>query len=275
VSFDPSLPRDGVNVSGTHPLREAVLLLAAVAGAGVLLVVVAAVAVDQLLRHLPPKLEVKLFSSAWVGELESGEQEEVDPRAQALQELLGRLERHWVGHPYQCRVAVWEQEPPNALALPGGRIIVTTGLLEQVESENELAFVLGHELGHFRNRDHLRGLGRGLAFALVMAAVGASGAGSAAELAAVVGQLAERGFDREQERSADRFGLALVAAEYGHVAGAAKFFERLPEPAGKVEQRIAGYLATHPVNRERVEALRRAAVEEGWPATGELRPFLD
>jgi Zn-dependent protease with chaperone function len=244
-----------------------------VAGAGVLLVVAAAAGVDQVVRHLPPGLEQRLFSTAWVGEFGLGEQGEVDPRAQRMQELLGRLERHWVGHPYECRVAVWEQEPPNALALPGGRILVTTGLLEQVESENELAFVLAHELGHFRNRDHLRGLGRGLALALVMAAVGAGGGGSAAELAAVAGELAGRGFDREQERSADRFGLSLVAAEYGHVAGAAKFFERLPEPAGDVELRIGSYLATHPLNRERVEALRRVAEEGGWPSTGELRPL--
>lgn len=275
MSFDPSLPKEGVNVSGTHPLREAVVLLAAVVGAGALLVVAAAAAVDQLVRHLPPSLEVKLFSAAWVAEFGPGEPGEVDPRAQALQELVGRLEQHWTGHPYQFRVAVWEREPPNALALPGGRIVVTAGLLEQVESENELAFVLGHELGHFRNRDHLRGLGRGLALALVMAAVGVSGAGSAAELAAVAGQLAERGFSLEQERGADRFGLALVAAEYGHVAGAADFFGRLPEPSGKVEQRIATYLATHPLNRERLEALRQGAAEEGWSTTGQLRPPFD
>ena len=273
MSFDPSLPKEGVNVSGAHPLREAVLLVAAVAGAGALLVVAAAAAVDPLIRHLPPELEVKLFSGAWMGGSGPGEQAEADPRAEGLQELLGRLERHWTGNPYRCRVVVWEQEAPNALALPGGQILVTTGLLQQVESENELAFVLAHELGHFRNRDHLRGLGRGLALALVMAAVGASGAGSAAELATVAAQLAERGFDREQERSADDFGLALVASEYGNVAGAVDFFERLPGTPGEVGEQIASYLSTHPVNRERVDALLRAAGEEGWATSGELRPL--
>ena len=47
----------------------------------------------------------------------------------------------------------------NALAIPGDRIIIYQGLLEDVESENELMMILGHELGHFANRDHLRGLG--------------------------------------------------------------------------------------------------------------------
>jgi len=190
-----------------------------------------------------------------------------------VRELVARLARHWPENPYAFHVAIHEESTPNALAFPGGLVVVTSGLLEQVESENELAFVLGHELGHFRNRDHLRGLGRGLAFALVMAAVGASGAGSAAELATVAAQLAERGFDREQERSADDFGLALVASEYGHVAGAVDFFERLPGTPGEVGEQIASYLSTHPVNRERVDALLRAAGEEGWATSGELRPL--
>ena len=59
--------------------------------------------------------------------------------------------------------------------------MVSTGLLEQTASENELAFVVGHEIGHFRNRDHLRGLGRGVAFGLVLAALSTSGAGTAAD----------------------------------------------------------------------------------------------
>jgi Zn-dependent protease with chaperone function len=274
VSFDPSLPEEGVNVSGAHPLREAALLLAAVLGAGALLVVAAAAAVDLLVPRLPASWEAKLFSATWPDALGDDERGDADPRAQVVAELLGRLERHWPDRPYPFRAAIWEEEQPNALAFPGGWIAVTSGLLEQVESENELAFVLGHELGHFHNRDHLRGLGRGLTLALVLTAAGASGAGSAAELAGVAGQLAQRGFDREQERSADRFGLALVAAEYGHVAGAGEFFGRLPQPESEAGRRIAGYLATHPLNRERIEALRRTAAAQGWPTSGDLRPLL-
>ena len=45
----------------------------------------------------------------------------------------------------------------NAVALPGGNIVVFAGLLKEIKSENELAMILGHELGHFAHRDHLRG----------------------------------------------------------------------------------------------------------------------
>lgn len=269
MSFDPRLPDDGHNVSRAHPLREAALLVGVVAGLIAAATLVAALAMDRLIPLLPPALEAKLFSplpSPGGAGAEAG-----DPRERALQPLLARLARHWPENPYALRLEIWREDTPNALAFPGGLVVVTSGLLERAQSENEVAFVLGHELGHFRNRDHLRGLGRQLAVGLMLAALGEGAAGSAARLAS---QLTQRGFDREQERAADGFGLALVAAEYGHVAGAADFFRRLDQAsAGGVGERVAGYLSTHPLGRDRIAALRAAAAEAGWPERGPLTPL--
>ena len=115
------------------------------------------------------------------------------------------------------------------MALPGGLIVVTQGLLDQVESENELAFVLGHELGHFRNRDHLRALGRGVVISLFFAVVTGN---DVAGLGIKATDLTLRGFSREQETRADEFGLAIVHAEYGHVNQASRLFERWDEENG-------------------------------------------
>jgi Zn-dependent protease with chaperone function len=274
VSFDPSLPDDSVNVSGTHPLREALVLVAGIAGVGLALFVAIALAVEVLVPLIPPRFEARIFSGSWIpGAIAPETGEPPDPRAEPVTQLLDRVARHWPENPYTLRVAIWEESTPNALAFPGGSILVTTGLLDQVESENELAFVLAHELGHFRNRDHLRGIGRGVAFALALGALGMSGSSGAAQLAAVSGQLAERGFDRDQEGDADRFGLALVHQEYGHVAGASDFFERLPEPDNFVEKEIVHYLATHPLSDERIEALRAQALARGWSQVGTVVPF--
>jgi predicted Zn-dependent protease len=273
VNFDPSLPDDEVNVSGTHPLKEAAVLLAGVAGAAFALFVVIALTVEVIVPWIPPSFEVRVFGSSRIADLLGSEGAEGDPRVGRVAELLDRLARHWPENPYSFRVAVHEESTPNAVAFPGGLIAVTTGLLEQVESENELAFVLGHEIGHFRHRDHLRGIGRGVAFALVMGALGLGGSGGAAELASLSGQLAARGFDRDQESDADRFGLALVQREYGHVGGSWDFFERLPGPDGSVEKEIVHYLATHPLNEERIEALHVLALERGWSETGTVVPL--
>ena len=69
-------------------------------------------------------------------------------------------------------------------------MIVTAGLLEKVESENELAFIIGHELGHFRNRDHIRGLGRGLAIGILITAVSGNDGGGA-QLGATIAPVTE------------------------------------------------------------------------------------
>ena len=132
---------------------------------------------------------------------------------------------------------------------------------------------MGHELGHFRNRDHLRGLGRGLAFSLVLAALGLSGSGSAAQLAAVAGQFTQRGFDREQESQADRIGLALVVAEYGHSAGATDLFEHLAQPHGPLGAKLSSYLSTHPVHADRIDDLQSVARAAGWSLRGNRRPL--
>jgi len=265
VSFDPSLPEDGINVSPTHPLREAVVLVLGITGVVAVGAVLLTLLLDRLVALVPVSLEQRIFSGL-VAEADEGA--EPDPRTARIQALLERLLEHWPEHAYAVRVEVLDEALPNAFAFPGGRVILTRGLLDQVESENELAFILGHELGHYRGRDHLSGLGRGVALSLVMAALGRG-----AELAGLAAVMAQRGFDRDQELAADIFGLNLVATEYGHVAGAWDLFERLPDPESAFERGVGSYLATHPLDDERIAALLRLASERGWSSSRQTEPF--
>lgn len=274
MSFDPSLPDDGVNVTPTHPVREALLLVAGVGAAVAILFVALAFAIEIAVAWIPPGFEAKIFSVPWMGSTADRDAlVEDDPRGQAVAKLLDRLALRWRENPYELRVAVYDEPTPNAVAFPGGLILVTSGLLERVESENELAFVLAHEIGHFRNRDHMRGMGRGVAFALVLGSFGLGGSGDASQLATMSSGLAARAFDREQESDADRFALEVVAMEYGHVAGAQDFFGRLSDPDGVVEKKITHYFATHPLNDDRETTLTALAVERGWAMEGDTRPW--
>ncbi len=249
------------NVSPEHPLAELATLALAIGLIGLGLFAAAWLAVEGAVRWLPVPLEQRVFS---------GVEPEDAATPPALSALLGRLARHWPGHRYTLRVGVVELDAPNAFALPGGQLLVTSALLREARSENELAFVLGHELGHLAGRDPLRALGRGLLVSLARAAVGSEGA----SVAATAAQLGERSFSREQESAADRFALALVAAEYGHVAGAGDFLRRLPDagPAGPAG-RAASWLATHPRSAERVAELAALARAHGWSEAGELTPL--
>jgi predicted Zn-dependent protease len=265
MRFEPrELPEN--NVSPGHPLAELATLAAGLALIGLALLLAAWLAVEGAVRFLPASLEQRVFGTA-ASALSAPE----DARGAALDALLERLARHWAGHGYSLHIGVTEASVPNAFALPGGNVLVTSALLEQAGSENELAFVLGHELGHVEARDPLRALGRGVLVAVALAALGGS---DGAALAASAASLGERAFSREQERAADRFALALVASEYGHVAGAGDFLRRLPDagPAGSME-RAASWLATHPRSADRVAELAALARDAGFPATGALTPL--
>jgi beta-barrel assembly-enhancing protease len=249
------------NVSPEHPLAELATLAAGIALVGLALLGAAWLAVEAAVRWLPVSMEQRVFPSDTDGAA----------AAPAVDALLHRLARHWPENEYGLAIAVVEDDEANAFALPGGQLLVTRGLLEQAGSENEVAFVLGHELGHLAGRDPLRGLGRGL---LVSLAVAALGGDEGASVAATAASLGERTFSREQERAADRFALALVAAEYGHVAGAADFLRRQADAARDgAAAHAASWLSTHPLSAERARELERLAAERGWPIAGALAPL--
>jgi predicted Zn-dependent protease len=274
VKFDPTLPDDSANVSATHPLREAATLIVGIAVAAAVVFVAIAATVELLIPHISPALEARIFShSEVVAALLPDMEESLDSRTAAVDGLLDRLADHWPDNPYTLRVAIIDNATPNAFAFPGGLVAVTTGLLSEIGSDNELAFVLAHEIGHFRNRDHLRGLGRGLAFGVVVGVFGVGGSAGAAELAGAAGRFAAAGFSRDQENAADDFALALVQAEYGHVGGAVTFFERLPKPDNAIEREIEGYLSTHPLSAERIDAMSALVHERGWRSDGPLTPL--
>ena len=144
MEYRPRTPREGINVSQTHPLSELLSLVVGIAIAVVALAVAAFVLIELAIRWIPPSFESRVFGSLWSAG--AGSQEEA-PRFEAARDLLGRLASHWEEDPYELRLAIAEEESLNAFAFPGGTIYLTRGLLDSVESENELAFVLGQ--GHF------------------------------------------------------------------------------------------------------------------------------
>ena len=252
------------NVTDVHPLKELLTLVVGIAIATVLLTLLIAGVLDFGVRMLPTEWEARLFSGLWT-DMEADD----DERLASVRSLLDRLGTHWEENPYELQLFIIDSEDPNAFALPGGAIGITQGLLDTVDSENELAFVLAHELGHFNGRHHLRGVSRSVAITMVLAVV--TGGSSGTLLTQWVAEITGLGFAREHEREADRFGLELVAGEYEHVGGATHFFEKLGEIHAEEEaSRMGAWLATHPISPERVSAMKRLARTRHWRVDGEL-----
>ncbi len=169
-----------------------------------------------------------------------------------LNNLLNNLETHLppTNPDRNYQILYINQPIVNAAAIPGDRILVYQGLLEKVESENELMMILGHELGHFKNRDHLRGLGNTLLLQIVFSSLFGDIGSVAAISTTSIEAISRAQFSQQQETQADDVGLDLLYKHYGHVAGAIDFFDRI--------QNIPNIplLASHPAPASRVEHLK-------------------
>jgi len=215
-------------------------------------------AVDWLIPHLPAGLEQSL-GALYAKQFVAYEQ---PPAGEYLQELLDNLANTLLEHSAgQYVVHLVPSNQANALALPGGHIVVFSALLEEMDSENELAFILAHELGHFAHRDHLRGLGRRLAMMAVSSLLfGVDDRITNLLMGSVMA--VEMKFSRSQETQADLFALDLVNAYYGHIAGATNFFQKTAEES--TQRRLTYYFSTHPYPADRVAKLQQQIQAKGF-----------
>lgn len=168
--------------------------------------------------------------------------------------------------PYEFKVI--NDSTPNAWALPGGKIAIHRGLLIEMNSEAELAAVLGHEIVHAAARHGAQSIQRGMLLqgAMVAASIGANQSeyGSLLMTAAGVGaQLINQRYGRDAERESDKFGM-LYMSRAGYDPSAAvdlqQTFLRLSQSR---PQRgwLEGLFASHPPSAERVENNRAYLAE--------------
>ena len=266
LKYTPRELKSNVNVTPTSPLKEFFVLTAGILGIVVALYLLLGLAVDFLAPRLSVDFEKKL-AGPFVQSFDA--KDDVPQQTAYIQALVDDIQSRCSRLPYEFKVRVRKSPMINALALPGGHILVFTGLLDQVSSENELAFILGHELGHYAQRDHLRGVGR----ALVLMAISVSLFGPDSSVSDMLSQglnITELSFSRKQETQADEFALQTLNCTYGHVAGATDFFEKIPkdQDLGK----FGHYFSSHPENRRRIAHLNDLIRDKGF-RIGEPRPM--
>lgn len=158
----------------------------------------------------------------------------------------------------------------NAFSCPGGYVFVTTGALEQMESEAELAAVLGHEIAHATEKHILREIKRAnvVTEGLNVAQSEIGKGGMTDELARKVSNVAydklfNTGIGRKEELEADRIGAAL-AAEAGYRSGSySHFLEALEALASANSSSFSQLASTHPKPADRLKAIRPNLGEDG------------
>ncbi len=155
---------------------------------------------------------------------------------------------------------VLDTEDINAFAMPGGYIFVTKGLYRQLNSEAELAGVLGHEIGHVIRKHHLRMMQKSRALADLGAAVGRRMEGGSPIAANFMGNFWEafaRGLDKETEYEADRIGMVLAARAGYDAYGLPTVLQAIGHVSAN-DSRVAFLFKTHPHPDDRFATLSEA-----------------
>jgi len=171
------------------------------------------------------------------------------------------------GYPFKFHTLA-DSRTVNAFALPGGQVFITMALLSKLETEGQLAGVLGHEVGHVLARhsaEHIAKdqLTQGLTGAFAMG----SGSMSAAQIGQVVGQMATMKYGRDDELEADSLGLRLMAEAAYDPRAMIRVMQILEKASGGSRQ--PEFQSSHPSPPHRIDEINaklKSAFPNGIPA---------
>ncbi|MDH5618463.1 MAG: M48 family metalloprotease [Gammaproteobacteria bacterium] len=197
---------------------------------------------------------------------------DIDPELTAYVQRVGQnvAAQSGVSLPYEF--VVLNNSVPNAWALPGGKIAINRGLLTELESEAELAAVLGHEAVHAAARHSAKQQSRAMLMqvGVIGTAIAASDSDYGGLIVGSANILAQAGlakYGRDAERQSDQYGMQYMRKAGYDPQGAVELqetFVRLSE--GRRSDWLSGLFASHPPSQERVRA--NMATAASLPAGG-------
>ena len=241
----------------------AILALAAlIAGLAALYNYGLPVLADSVAARVPIDYEVRLGNHAlqWLDDNKLMQPSKLEAKKQAvLREGFDRL-RQGLPQAQHLQLA-FRAAPrigPNALALPGGTIVLTDELVLLSQTPDEVLAVLAHEIGHVERRHALRQLLQGSATAAIAATLAGDAATMSTAVAGFPVLLAQAKYSRDFETEADDYGFRLMKARGISPQAFADIMGRLSKKAGEGKHEPA-FVSTHPVTDERIARARAAA----------------
>jgi predicted Zn-dependent protease len=229
----------------------------------VAIIILAIVMAPQWVKLISHKAE-RDFVEPYVGWVTENLLDASDPVLQEYVERLGAevAESMDVPPDLELRFYVVEGQSVNAFTTLGGHIFVLDSLMVELEDENSLAMVIGHEIAHAVNRDPLSMMGRGILLQIMITSLSGNGGFDPGTTSELGFDLMLNAYSRDQEEDADRLALRALNERYGHVGGATDLFETLQESYGGEEP--PELFSSHPDTGDRIAMIRETAKERGW-----------
>jgi beta-barrel assembly-enhancing protease len=171
-------------------------------------------------------------------------------KTEALQQYLSALK---VESDFPIHVTVVEDDMVNAFAVPGGFIVVHDAILDEMENHEELAGLLGHEIGHVQMRHSTKALTRSLSYFMLASVLFGDVSGIAAVIVDNASTLNNLEYSRTAESDSDKAGLELLVQNKLNPKGMVWLMERLNSD----EPEFLKFISTHPNTNDRIKEIEK------------------
>lgn len=254
---------------------------------------------DKVAMQVPTsweeKLGQKVFDVFFSGDLTKL----TDAQIQALDKIEERLLLDLPDQPYDIRIHVDNRDVVNALALPGGHVVIFQGLINQTERPEELAGVLAHEIQHVLKRHSTKSILRSLASQMLLTLMVGDVNGVMNGTIGLAEELNGLKISRGMETEADIEGMKMMIGAGIDPIGMVTMFEKLAEEEKKMQNLIDGalgrepktqeekakekaegeswldYFSTHPQGEDRIKLMQKMAEEQSEKSFTPLLPQVD
>ncbi|GAA5215233.1 M48 family metallopeptidase [Corallincola platygyrae] len=238
-------------------------------------------------EQVPVEWEQQLGESSFAQYQIGAELMDEEQSERLMQPLISPLIDVLPNRRFDYRFYIVNDGSLNAFALPGGIVVLNSGLILAADDAAELLGVVGHEITHVRERHGIRGvISRAGIYVAVSALVG-DVSGVLAVVADAAPLLISQGYSRDFETEADELSHELLVKARIDPTGLARFFEKM---RAKEQEKLAelgdeetqawlttamGFLSSHPTTDERITALNHRDADESIEYRDLSQPFAE
>ena len=179
----------------------------------------------------------------------------------AIKSMIDRLQPHTSIRGFRYEVTIVEADIMNAFALPGGYLVVYTGLIRKADRPEQVAGVLAHEIAHVTKRHGLQRIGQTIGIS-GLAGLFAGDIGGLAVLAELLEFSTINKYSRDHETEADLEGVRMLLAAEIDPQGLAEFFEIMQHEQGGFPEALK-WISTHPDHDSRINDINETLQASG------------
>ncbi|MFN5024934.1 MAG: M48 family metallopeptidase [Bacteroidota bacterium] len=200
---------------------------------------------DTVARYVPVSYEITLGKQALDGMIDKSK---IDRRRSKL--MNDYFDELHIKTPYEVNITVVDEPVVNAFALPGGQLVVYTGILKKMTTHEQLAALLAHEFSHVQLRHATRNIFRTLSGQILLSLIIGDMGGVSGTIMQHAEQLTTLGYSRRLEEEADENGLGILQQNQIDAKGMLLLFKLLDK---EENIRVSEWISTHPDLQKRIE----------------------